>query len=142
MGRILGIDYGKKRIGLAISDIMGIVAQPFNVIESKGIKNDVLSVLQISKENNVSCIVIGLPVRLDTSEGEMTEFTKEFIEELKKQAEGSIKIDSIDERLSTLQAERMLTEEANVSREKRKNIRDKIAATFILQTYLDINTVS
>ncbi|MDD3064788.1 MAG: Holliday junction resolvase RuvX [Endomicrobiaceae bacterium] len=139
MGRILGIDYGKKRIGLALSDIMGIVAQPFNVIESKGIKNDVLSVLQISKENNVSCIVIGLPVRLDTSEGEMTEFTKEFIEELKKQANG-IKIDSIDERLSTLQAERMLTEEANVSREKRKNIRDKIAATFILQTYLDINT--
>lgn len=141
MGRILGIDYGKKRIGLAISDIMGIVAQPFNVIESKGIKNDVLSVLQISKENNVSCIVIGLPVRLDTSEGEMTEFTKEFIEELKKQANG-IKIDSIDERLSTLQAERMLTEEANISREKRKNIRDKIAATFILQTYLDINTAS
>jgi putative Holliday junction resolvase len=139
MGRILGIDYGKKRIGLAISDIMCIVAQPFNVIESKGIKNDVLSVLQISKENNVSCIVIGLPVRLDTSEGEMTEFTKEFIEELKKQANG-IKIDSIDERLSTLQAERMLTEEANISREKRKNIRDKIAATFILQTYLDINT--
>jgi putative Holliday junction resolvase len=139
MGRILGIDYGKKRIGLALSDIMGIVAQPFNVIESKGIKNDVLSVLQISKENNVSCIVIGLPVRLDTSEGEMTEFTKEFIEELKKQANG-IKIDSIDERLSTLQAERMLTEEANVSREKRKKKRDKIAATFILQTYLDINT--
>lgn len=141
MGRILGIDYGKKRIGLALSDIMGIVAQPFNVIESKGIKNDVSSVLKISKENNVSCIVIGLPVRLDTSEGAMTEFTKEFIEELKKQADG-IKIDSIDERLSTLQAERMLTEEANVSREKRKNIRDKIAATFILQTYLDINTAS
>ena len=141
MGRILGIDYGKKRIGLALSDIMGIVAQPFNVIESKGIKNDVLSVLQISKENNVSCIVIGLPVRLDTSEGAMTEFTKEFIGELKKQADG-IKIESIDERLSTLQAERMLTEEANVSREKRKNIRDKIAATFILQTYLDINTAS
>ena len=137
MGRFLGIDYGKKRIGLALSDIMGIFAQPFNVIESKGIKNDALAILQISQENSVSCIVIGIPMRLDTSEGEMAGLTKEFIEELKKLTT-EIKIDVIDERLTTVQAERMLTEEANMSREKRKNVRDKIAATFILQTYLDI----
>jgi putative Holliday junction resolvase len=137
MGRFLGIDYGKKRIGLALSDIMAIFAQPFDVIESKGIKNDALNILKISKENAVSCIVIGIPMRLDTSEGAMAELTKEFIEELKKLTT-EIKIDIIDERLTTVQAERMLTEEANMSREKRKNIRDKIAATFILQTYLDI----
>ncbi|MDD5020887.1 MAG: Holliday junction resolvase RuvX [Endomicrobiaceae bacterium] len=137
MGRFLGIDYGKKRIGLALSDIMAIFAQPFDVIESKGIKNDALNILKISKENSVSCIVIGIPIRLDTSEGEMAELTKEFIEELKKLTT-EIKIDVIDERLTTTQAERMLTEEANMSREKRKNVRDKIAATFILQTYLDI----
>ena len=137
MGRFLGIDYGKKRIGLALSDIMAIFAQPFDVIESKGIKNDALNILKISKENSVSCIVIGIPIRLDTSEGEMAELTKEFIEELKKLTT-EIKIDIIDERLTTVQAERMLTEEANMSREKRKNVRDKIAATFILQTYLDI----
>ena len=137
MGRFLGIDYGKKRIGLALSDIMAIFAQPFDVIESKGIKNDALNILKISKENSVSCIVIGIPIRLDTSEGEMAELTKEFIEELKKLTT-EIKIDVIDERLTTMQAERMLTEEANMSREKRKNVRDKIAATFILQTYLDI----
>ncbi|GAB1401758.1 Holliday junction resolvase RuvX [Elusimicrobiota bacterium] len=139
MGRFLGIDYGKRRIGLALSDIMGTFAQPFKVIESKGIKNDASNILQISKENSVSCIVIGIPIRLDTSEGEMAGLTKEFVEELKKITE-DIKVDIIDERLTTIQAERMLTEEANMSREKRKNIRDKIAATFILQTYLDINS--
>lgn len=139
MGRFLGIDYGKKRIGLALSDIMGTFAQPFSVIESKGIKNDALNILQISKENSVSCIVIGIPIRLDTSEGEMAELTKKFVEELKKLT-AEIKIDVIDERLTTIQAERMLTEEANMSREKRKNVRDKIAATFILQTYLDIKS--
>lgn len=141
MGRFLGIDYGKKRIGLALSDIMATFAQPFSVIESKGIKNDALAILKISKENAVSCIVIGIPMRLDTSEGEMAVLTKEFIEELKKLTT-DIKIDIIDERLTTIQAERMLTEEANMSREKRKNVRDKIAATFILQTYLDIKAGS
>lgn len=76
MGRFLGIDYGKRRIGLALSDIMGTFAQPFKVIESKGIKNDASNILQISKENSVSCIVIGIPIRLDTSEGEMAGLTK------------------------------------------------------------------
>ncbi len=137
MGRFLGIDYGKKRIGISMSDIMGIVAQPFAVIESKGIKKDALELIRISKENSVSCIVLGVPVRLDTSEGEMAVLTKELAEELKTLT-SEIKIDIIDERLTTAQAERMLTEEANMSREKRKNVRDKIAATFILQTYLDM----
>ncbi len=137
MGRFLGIDYGKKRIGVSISDIMGIVAQPFTVIESKGIKKDAIELIKISKENSVSCIVLGVPIRLDTSEGEMAVLTKELAEELKTLT-SEIKIDVIDERLTTAQAERMLTEEANMSREKRKNVRDKIAATFILQTYLDM----
>jgi len=137
MGRFLGIDYGKKRIGVSISDIMGIVAQPFAVIESKGIKKDAIELIKISKENSVSCIVLGVPIRLDTSEGEMAVLTKELAEELKALT-SEIKIDVIDERLTTAQAERMLTEEANMSREKRKNVRDKIAATFILQTYLDM----
>lgn len=138
MGRILGIDYGKKRIGLALSDIMGIMAQPFDVIESKGIKNNIEAILKIIKEKEVSCVVIGKPINMNATEGEMAEFATEFANELKKITE--IKVELIDERLTTAQAERVLVEEANVSREKRKGIRDKLAATFILQTYLDIHS--
>ena len=139
MGRILGIDYGKKRIGLAMSDIMGIIAQPFDVIESKGLANDVINILQIVKDKEVSTIVVGIPKNMNNTEGEMAETAKNFVEELKKQTE--IPVEVMDERLTTVQAERMLTEEANISRKKRKGVRDKIAATFILQTYLDIHSI-
>ena len=139
MGRVLGVDYGKKRIGLAISDIMQIVAQPFDVIESKGLQNDVINILKIAKEKEATCIVVGIPKNMNNTEGEMAEIAKNFVEELKKQTE--IQIEVIDERLTTVQAERMLTEEANISREKRKGVRDKIAATFILQTYLDMHSI-
>ena len=138
MGRYLGIDYGKKRIGLALSDIMGIMAQPFDVIEFKGLKNNVENILKIAKEKDVSCIVIGKPVNMNATEGEMAQLAIEFAEELKKVTD--IKVEMIDERLTTMQAERVLIEEANLSREKRKGIRDKLAATFILQTYLDTHS--
>lgn len=140
MGRYLGIDYGKKRIGLALSDIMGMMAQPFDVLEFKGLKNNIENILKIVKEKEVSCIVIGKPINMNGTEGEMVEIIKEFVEELKKFTD--IKIEMIDERLTTAQAERVLVEEGNVSREKRKGLRDKLSATFILQTYLDINSTS
>ncbi|MDD2523850.1 MAG: Holliday junction resolvase RuvX [Endomicrobiia bacterium] len=136
MGRFLGIDYGKKRIGLSLSDILGMMAQPFDVIESKGLNNNVDNILKIVKDNEVSCIVVGVPINMNSSEGEMANIAREFVEELKKKTD--ILVETIDERLTTVQADRVLIEEANISREKRKNLRDKIAATFILQTYLDI----
>ncbi len=138
MGRYLGIDYGKKRIGLSVSDIMGIMAQPLDVIDSKGLKNNIENILKIIKEREISCVVVGNPVNMNASEGEMSKFVMEFVEELKKITD--IKVEIIDERLTTAQAERVLIEEANISREKRKTIRDKLAATFILQTYLDIHS--
>ena len=137
MGRYLGIDYGKKRIGLALSDIMGIMAQPFDVIDSKGLKNNIENIIKIIKEKEISCVVVGNPVNMNASEWEMSKFVMEFVEELKKVTD--VKVEIIDERLTTAQAERVLIEEANVSREKRKTIRDKLAATFILQTYLDLH---
>ena len=137
MGRCLGVDYGKKRIGLALSDIMGILAQPFDVIDSKGLKNNIDHILKIVEEKEISCVVVGKPVNMNASEGEMTKFVMEFVEELKKITD--IKVEMIDERLTTAQAERVLIEEANISREKRKGIKDKLAATFILQTYLDLH---
>ena len=137
MGRCLGVDYGKKRIGLALSDIMGILAQPFDVIDSKGLKNNIDNILKIVEEKEISCVVVGKPVNMNASEGEMTKFVMEFVEELKRLTD--IKVEMIDERLTTAQAERVLIEEANISREKRKGIKDKLAATFILQTYLDLH---
>ena len=81
---------------------------------------------------------MGKPVNMNATEGEMAALATEFVEELKKVTD--IKVEMIDERLTTTQAERVLVEEANVSREKRKGLRDKLAATFILQTYLDIHS--
>jgi putative Holliday junction resolvase len=77
---------------------------------------------------------------MNATEGEMAQLATEFVEELRKVTD--IKVEMIDERLTTTQAERVLVEEANVSREKRKGLRDKLAATFILQTYLDIHSNS
>ena len=136
--RYLGIDYGKKRIGLALSDIMGMMAQPYDIIEFKCLKNNIENILKIVKEKEVSCIVVGKPINMNGSEGEMAQIVQDFVKELKKVID--IKIEMIDERLTTTQAERILVEEANVSREKRKSLRDKLAATFILQTYLDIHS--
>ena len=136
MSRILALDYGKKRIGLALSDLLQITASPFDVIERESFKKDALKILEIAKANEVGTVVIGLPINMDGTESEMSEFVKSFIAELQNIA-GDIEIKTIDERLTTAQAERMLTEEFDISRSKRKGVRDKIAASIILQVYLD-----
>ncbi|MCL2389670.1 MAG: Holliday junction resolvase RuvX [Elusimicrobia bacterium] len=136
MPRVLALDYGKKRIGLALSDLLQITASPFDVIERESFKKDALKILEIAKANEVGTVVIGLPINMDGTESEMSEFVKSFIAELQNIA-GDIEIKTIDERLTTAQAERMLTEEFDISRSKRKGVRDKIAASIILQVYLD-----
>ena len=136
MGRILALDYGKKRIGLAISDLLQITASPYDVIESVSYKKDAAKILEIAKTNEVSAVVVGMPVNMNGTEGEMTDIVKRFIEEFDALGSG-IEIKTVDERLTTMQAERMLTEEADLSRSKRKSVRDKVAAALILQIYLD-----
>ena len=132
--RYLGIDYGKKRIGLALSDIMGMMAQPFDVIEFKGLKNNIENILKIAEEKEVSCIVVGKPVNMNATEGEMAALATEFVEELKKVTD--IKVEMIDERLTSRQADVYMLS-ADLSRQKRKKNVDKLAAAIILQTYLD-----
>lgn len=136
MGRIMGIDYGVKRIGIAMTDIMQIMASPFKTIDSsESIKKNAANILEIAKNNDVSSIVIGLPVNMNGTEGEMAQTVRKFIEELKEITD--MPIFEIDERLTTAQAERMLIDEGDISREKRKGLKDKLAASFILQTYID-----
>ena len=127
--RILGVDFGNKRTGLAISDETGTVAQPVGYVV--GVANDVA---RVATERGAGKIVVGLPHRLDGTSSEQTETTQKFIAALKRVI--AIPVESWDERLTTAQAERVLLE-GNVRRAKRKEKRDQLAATILLQCYLD-----
>jgi putative Holliday junction resolvase len=136
MSRIMGIDYGLKRIGIAMTDILQVVSSPFDIIESVSLKKDAAKIVNIAKNNDVSCIVIGLPINMNGTEGKIAMSVRKIVEEIKSISD--IGVATVDERLTTSQAERMLICEANVSRQKRKGLKDKIAASLILQTYLDM----
>ncbi|MDR2616940.1 MAG: Holliday junction resolvase RuvX [Endomicrobium sp.] len=136
MSRIMGIDYGLKRIGIAMTDILQVVSSPFDIIESVSLKKDAAEIVNIAKNNDVSCIVIGLPINMNGTEGEIAMSVRKVVEEIKLISD--IGVATVDERLTTSQAERMLICEANMSRQKRKGLKDKIAASLILQTYLDM----
>lgn len=133
-GRILALDYGTKRIGMALSDAMRITGQPFGTIESKTRDEALAEIEKIVERENVTEIVIGLPRRLDGSIGEMGDQAKALAGQLRDRL--SIKIKLWDERFSTHAAERTLLE-GDVKRKKRKKVIDQTAAAWILQGYLD-----
>ncbi|MEK6681272.1 MAG: Holliday junction resolvase RuvX [Nitrospirota bacterium] len=132
--RILGLDVGDKRIGIAVSDELCMCAHGVRTIERKGIKEDIRQIKEICEEYGVEEIIAGLPVNMDGTKGIMAGKVEDFISLLKKDI--LIPINTWDERLSTVQAERNLIE-ADMSRKKRKLVIDKIAAAIILQGYLD-----
>lgn len=132
--RILGLDVGQKTIGVAISDPLGFTAQGITTIRRSNKQKDMDEVKSICKEYSVETIVIGLPKNMNGSIGFAGEKIIEFSEMLKDQVD--IKIEFWDERLTTVAAHRAMLE-ADMSRSKRKKIVDKIAATYILQGYLD-----
>ncbi len=132
--RILGIDYGDSRIGIAVSDLMGMTAQPVCVISEKERQKQLTEVDKLIKEYKAEKVVMGMPKNMNGSIGERAEKTRKFGQEL---AEFSgIQVIEWDERLSSAYAHRTL-EEGNVSGKKRKGLVDKLAAAFILQGYLD-----
>ncbi len=128
--RILGIDYGTKRIGLAVSDELGFTAQPLPFVEA----GELAQIAGIVRQREVTRIVIGLPRNMDGSYGPAAEAAREFVGKLKPLV--SVPIEMWDERLTTSQAQRVLTE-GNVSRAKRKEKVDSMAAQLMLQSYLD-----
>lgn len=133
MGRVLALDVGDKRIGLAISDPLGIVASPLETYTRKEINADIDHILSIVKAQQADTIVCGLPKRLDNTETGQTEKVRKFVSSLQERTQ--VKIVYVDERLTTVEAERVLIE-SNMRREKRKENIDKVAASFILQNYL------
>ncbi|KAA2275367.1 Holliday junction resolvase RuvX [Staphylococcus haemolyticus] len=135
--KILGLDVGSKTVGVAISDLMGWTAQGLDTLRINEELEDfgIDQLVAIIKEHNVGSVVIGLPKNMNNSIGFRGEASLRY-KELLKESLPDIEIIMWDERLSTMAAERSLLE-ADVSRQKRKKVIDKMAAVFILQGYLD-----
>ncbi len=133
--RKMALDYGEVRIGIAFSDIMNIIANGYETYTRQNLDKDLEYLSNLCKEKEVDTIVVGLPVNMDGTEGDRAVKTREFAEKLSSVSGLPIKF--LDERLTSVSAEKMLIE-ASVRREKRKQVIDKISATIILQNYLDI----
>jgi putative Holliday junction resolvase len=132
--RILGLDIGDKRIGVAISDPDAILSTPLTTIFNDGTDRPIDSILQIINEHGIKRVVIGLPYTLEGSAGHQAEKTRKFVSELSSKTDAEIHFR--DERLSTIAAERML-KEAGLKRDKIRERRDAAAAAYILQGYID-----
>jgi len=132
--RILGLDVGDKTIGVAVSDELLLTAQNLTVIKRVSKKEDFLQLKKIIEDYNIGKVVVGLPKNMNGTIGERGETSISFAEKIKNKF--GIPIELWDERLTTVSAERVLLE-ADLSRKKRKEVIDKVAASFILQSYLD-----
>ncbi|KAJ52818.1 putative Holliday junction resolvase [Clostridium tetanomorphum] len=132
--RILGLDIGDRTIGVALSDPLGLTAQGITTIRRKGIENDLEELKNICAQYGVEKIVAGLPKNMNGTMGPQSEKVLEFCDILKERI--PLEIIMWDERLTTVAAHKAMLE-ADLSRSKRKKIVDKIAATYILQGYLD-----
>ena len=135
--RIMGLDYGSKTVGVAISDPLCITAQGIETIERKEenkLRKTLARIEELAKEYEVDRIVLGFPKNMNNTIGDRAEKSLEFKEMLERRT--GLSVIMWDERLTTVEAERTLME-SNVRRENRKKYVDKIAAVFILQGYLD-----
>lgn len=132
--RKMALDYGEVRIGVAFSDLLNIIANGYETYTRRDLDTDLNYLTQLAREHEVDEIVMGLPINMDGTEGERVQATRAFGEKLQK--ESGLKISYIDERLTSVSAERLLIS-ADVRRENRKKVIDKISATIILQNYLD-----
>ena len=132
MGRVLGVDYGSKRIGLALSDLSGLIARPLAVVDGEA---ELFTLLpRLVEEEEVETVVIGLPRNMDGSLGPKAREVLEFKARLEERTD--LPVETWDERLTTVQAERALRD-GGLSRGKRGRRVDKVAAQILLQSYLD-----
>lgn len=129
----MALDYGEKTIGVAVSDALKITAQGKEVIRRTNLKADMKRITEIIREEEVERLVVGLPRNMNGTLGPRAEQTLKFIEKLRQRI--SLPIDTWDERLSTMEAERTLIA-GDISRQKRRRVIDKLAAVIILQGYL------
>jgi putative holliday junction resolvase len=135
--RILALDYGTKRIGVALSDELGWTAQPLETLERRTLVRDIAHIEQLVQGHEVKEVLIGLPLRLNGEEGPAVQAVHEFVAHLGETL--SVPIVTWDERMTTRSAEDLLIT-ADVSRKKRKGIVDRVAAAILLQGYLEAQT--
>ena len=139
MNRYMALDVGDRTIGVAVSDPLFIMAEGYSTIFRESIEQDLESLKNIIVKENIIKVVVGLPKNMNNTIGPQGEKVLAFVDELKnflKENSFNIEIIMQDERLTTVSAERILIE-GNMSRKKRKKVIDKVAATYILQSYLD-----
>ncbi|ADO74251.1 Holliday junction resolvase RuvX [Stigmatella aurantiaca] len=132
--RTLGLDLGTKTIGVAVSDGLGLTAQALTTVRRTNLKADLAALAELAREHEASRIVLGLPLNMDGSEGPRAEASRKFADALGQALH--LPVEFWDERLSTVAAERTLLE-ADLTRAKRKQVIDQMAAQFILQGWLD-----
>ena len=135
--RILGLDVGTKTIGIAVSDELLYSAQPLEVLRRTSPEKDIVSVADIANSFQCSRIVVGMPRNMNGTYGPSADAAKEFMKALSGVTD--IPVDSWDERMTTVVANKALIE-ANLRREKRRAVIDKVAAAVILQGYLDAHS--
>lgn len=133
--RVLALDLGDARIGTALSDPLGLTAQPLETVRSRGAKNDLRRIAELVDQHGVSAVVIGLPLHLSGAEGARAEQARSWARRLAGRLP-AVEVTLWDERLTSVEAERVMRA-ADVSRERRRRNIDNLSATLILQSYLD-----
>lgn len=134
--RILGIDYGEARVGIAITDALNITAQGLETIQRNGSDKIILRRLdEILEKYEIDTIVVGMPFNMNGTISERAKVTEEFVHKLKCKY-NKLEIETIDERLTTVEAHKTMNF-LDINKNKKKNIVDTISATYILETYLN-----
>jgi putative holliday junction resolvase len=134
MGRVLALDVGKRRIGLAISDPLGITAQGLPTLERTTVREDVARLVELTSDRSVSLFLIGEPLHMSGDKSRQAQYIRDFGERLTEKT--GIPVQFWDERLTTVQAQRVL-KESGISIEKRARAVDRLAAVILLESYLD-----
>lgn len=137
--RILALDHGTKRIGVALSDELGWTAQPLETYERRTLDRDIAHIQDLVRVHEVGRVLLGLPLRLSGDEGPAVQAVRQFVERL--EASLSVPVVTWDERMTTKAAEELLIA-ADMSRRKRKGVVDRIAAAILLQSYLEAHAAA
>lgn len=140
MKRYVALDIGDVRIGVAKSDVMGIIATPLETINRKKTKS-VKRIAEICRENNTTYLVVGIPKSLDGTEKRQAEKVRIYVEKLKKEIE-NLEIFEVDERFSTVSADSILNDLNKKGAIEKRKLVDKVAASIILQTFLDTKKIN
>ena len=138
--RIMGIDYGAARVGIALSDELQITAQGLETINFNGNDKKLLARIdEIISQYNIETIVVGMPLLLNGDRAQRAQITEKFVHKLKCKY-NKIKIDTIDERLTTVEAHKTMND-LEINKKKKKGLVDTISAVYILETYMNKNRI-